>query len=89
MVNVHRDCFSDSPQGHWCCVTVWGRGIRAHRESGALSSLFAFPLELTPSFRASTCAARIMEFNELNRELRGLIQHHLQECLDGGRCYYY
>lgn len=67
-------------------VSLFGEG--AQRESGALCSLFAFPLELTPSFRASTRAARITEFNELNRELRGLIQHHLQGCLDGGRYYY-
>lgn len=28
-VNVHKDCFSapDSPQGHQCCVSVWGGSL--------------------------------------------------------------
>lgn len=78
-------------EGHQCYVTVYGEGRfghTEHRESGALCSLFCFPLELTPSFSASTCGAMIMKFNELNRELKGLIQHHLQRCLVSGRYYY-
>ena len=80
-------------EGHQCYVTVYGEGRLGHqrtehRESEALCSLFCFPLELAPSFSASTCGAMIMKFNELNRELKGLIQHHLQRCLDSGRYYY-
>lgn len=79
---------------HQCCVTMWGEGRfgqqqTEERESGALCSLLCFPLELTPAFSACTCGAVIMKFNELNRELKGLIQHHLQRCLDSGRDYCY
>lgn len=57
---------------------------------GSLASrvLLCPPLKPTPSFSISTCEVMIMKFNELNRELKGLIQHHLQRCLDGGRRYY-
>lgn len=59
-----------------------------HRKTAVVSSLSCYPLELTPSFSVSTYGAMIMKFNELNRELKGLIQHHLQRCLDSGRYYY-
>lgn len=71
---------------------VWGREVwePACRTWAVWHPVFCFapPLRPTPSFSISTCEVMIMKFNELNRELKGLIQHHLQRCLDGGRRYY-
>lgn len=72
-------------------LCVGRRGLGTSMQNlGSLASrvLPCLPLQPTPSFSISTCGVMIMKFNELNRELNGLIQHHLQRCLDGGRRYY-
>lgn len=87
--NTHRSCFSYTDMYVYVQRReIQGSACRTQGNCSCVCSLSCYPLELTPSFSVSTYGAMIMKFNELNRELKGLIQHHLQRCLDSGRYYY-